>query len=193
MQRPGIRALEAHKSQFTAFVPYGGNPVTEHTVEQLAGSGLVEKIYLLTSGHGPVPSPRAIGPSWPATAIDSPQTRGCLSPSAALGDEQDNRKTPIVALNDGKTERLRLRHRHSFRPRHPRQLGRDCRPNPQAPVDNVPFLRELFKFDYLHVGDLLLCLVSGILSIMWFEALKFFSKRKNRGNGTVAGKSPSKG
>jgi hypothetical protein len=55
MKRPGIRALEAHKSQFTAFVPYGGNPGTEHTVEQLAGSGLVEKIYLLTPGTGPVP------------------------------------------------------------------------------------------------------------------------------------------
>jgi P-type Ca2+ transporter type 2C len=56
----------------------------------------------------------------------------------------------------------------------------------------VPFLRELFKFDYLHIEDLLLCLLSGILSIMWFEALKFFGRRKNGGNGAVAGKAPSK-
>jgi hypothetical protein len=55
MKRPGRRTLEAHTSQFTAFVPYGGNPVTEHTVEQLAGSGLVERIYLLTPGNEPVP------------------------------------------------------------------------------------------------------------------------------------------
>jgi Ca2+-transporting ATPase len=44
----------------------------------------------------------------------------------------------------------------------------------------VPFLRGLFQFDYLHPIDIVLCLTAGILSIMWFEALKFFTRRKNR-------------
>ena len=43
----------------------------------------------------------------------------------------------------------------------------------------VPFLRDLFQFDYLHPNDILLCLAAGTLSILWFEALKFFTRRKN--------------
>jgi Ca2+-transporting ATPase len=42
----------------------------------------------------------------------------------------------------------------------------------------VPFLRDLFKFAYLHPGDLLLCLASGAISILWFEALKLAHSHK---------------
>ena len=41
----------------------------------------------------------------------------------------------------------------------------------------MPFLRELFKFDLLHPRDLLICLVAGIVSVGWFEALKFIRHR----------------
>ncbi|HXZ38478.1 MAG TPA: cation transporting ATPase C-terminal domain-containing protein, partial [Thermodesulfobacteriota bacterium] len=43
----------------------------------------------------------------------------------------------------------------------------------------VPFLRELFHFTFLHPDDLLLCLVAGGFSILWFEGLKLFKKRAN--------------
>jgi hypothetical protein len=55
MKRPGNKATGVREAQFTAFVPYGGNSGTEWTVAQLAGSGLVGKIYLLTPGNKPVP------------------------------------------------------------------------------------------------------------------------------------------
>jgi len=38
----------------------------------------------------------------------------------------------------------------------------------------IPPLRNLFKFDRLHSFDLWLCLAAGTVSILWFEALKFF-------------------
>jgi Ca2+-transporting ATPase len=37
----------------------------------------------------------------------------------------------------------------------------------------VPFLRDLFRFSTLHPDDLLLCLASGVVSVLWFEALKW--------------------
>jgi len=43
----------------------------------------------------------------------------------------------------------------------------------------VPFLRDLFHFGMLHLNDLLLCFGAGIASILWFEAVKYFSRRKN--------------
>ncbi|HEX7573696.1 MAG TPA: glycosyltransferase family A protein, partial [Bacteroidota bacterium] len=55
MERTRKKDPATQKSLFTAFVPYGGNPATGHTVEQLAGSELVGKIYLLTPGNEPVP------------------------------------------------------------------------------------------------------------------------------------------
>jgi len=55
MKRPGHKAPSLQKPQFTAFVPYGGNPATEFTVAQLAGSALVGKVYLLAPGNEPVP------------------------------------------------------------------------------------------------------------------------------------------
>ena len=43
-----------------------------------------------------------------------------------------------------------------------------------ALVLSVPFLRGIFKFDALGPADLLICFAAGMLSIAWFEALKFF-------------------
>ncbi len=41
----------------------------------------------------------------------------------------------------------------------------------------VPFLRNLFRFSTLHPVDIAICFAAGIFSILWFEALKVFSKR----------------
>ncbi len=38
----------------------------------------------------------------------------------------------------------------------------------------VPFLRDLFSFATLHADDLVICLVAGAASILWFEWLKRF-------------------
>jgi Ca2+-transporting ATPase len=37
----------------------------------------------------------------------------------------------------------------------------------------VPYLRELFGFSLLHPIDLLVCLIAGSVSILWFDILKF--------------------
>jgi Ca2+-transporting ATPase len=42
----------------------------------------------------------------------------------------------------------------------------------------VPFLRDLFRFSTLHPDDLLLCLASGAVSVLWFEGLKWFRSRQ---------------
>ena len=42
----------------------------------------------------------------------------------------------------------------------------------------VPFLRSLFRFSALHPFDVAICLVSGIVSILWFEGLKLFNGRQ---------------
>jgi P-type Ca2+ transporter type 2C len=39
-------------------------------------------------------------------------------------------------------------------------------------VLNVPCIRELFHFNQLHAVDIAICVVGGIISILWFEALK---------------------
>jgi len=39
-------------------------------------------------------------------------------------------------------------------------------------VLNVPFVRELFHFNQLHVVDVAICIAGGIVSILWFEAIK---------------------
>jgi Ca2+-transporting ATPase len=41
----------------------------------------------------------------------------------------------------------------------------------------VPFLRNLCHFSILHPLDLLLCVLAAAVSIVWFEALKFFRRR----------------
>lgn len=41
----------------------------------------------------------------------------------------------------------------------------------------VPFLRDLFHFSTLHADDLAICLAGGVLSILWFEAVKVFRRK----------------
>ena len=41
----------------------------------------------------------------------------------------------------------------------------------------VPFLRDLFGFALLHPDDLLICLVAGLASMAWFEAIKVVRSR----------------
>ncbi len=43
----------------------------------------------------------------------------------------------------------------------------------------VPFLRSLFRFSTLHPLDLVICLSSGMVSILWFEGLKMFNGRQS--------------
>ncbi len=42
----------------------------------------------------------------------------------------------------------------------------------------VPLLRHLFSFSFLHADDLLISLLSGLVSILWFEGLKLWNRRK---------------
>jgi Ca2+-transporting ATPase len=42
----------------------------------------------------------------------------------------------------------------------------------------VPFLRTLFLFDMLHPFDLAICFAAGMVSILWFEALKVVRRRQ---------------
>lgn len=43
----------------------------------------------------------------------------------------------------------------------------------------VPFMREMFHFGTIHLADLIICLAAGIISVAWFEFLKFiFMKLK---------------
>lgn len=42
----------------------------------------------------------------------------------------------------------------------------------------VPFLRNLFSFQALHLTDLLICLGAGIISILWFEIFKWLRYRQ---------------
>lgn len=36
----------------------------------------------------------------------------------------------------------------------------------------TPFLRDLFHFQFMHFNDLLIALIGGIVSLLWFEGLK---------------------
>lgn len=49
----------------------------------------------------------------------------------------------------------------------------------------IPALRTLFGFGYLHLSDILTCLIAGMVSIAWFEGLKIF--RERRGNASENG------
>jgi P-type Ca2+ transporter type 2C len=42
----------------------------------------------------------------------------------------------------------------------------------------VPFMRDLFRFAFLGGADIAICIGAGILSVMWFEALKYFTHRR---------------
>ncbi len=39
----------------------------------------------------------------------------------------------------------------------------------------IPFLRGLFKFSLLHCTDIVICLIAGTISILWFEGLKLLN------------------
>ena len=41
-----------------------------------------------------------------------------------------------------------------------------------------PFLNNLFHFSLLHLDDLLICLIGGIVSLLWFEALKLIGNHR---------------
>ncbi|MDZ8051163.1 MAG: cation-translocating P-type ATPase [Aulosira sp. ZfuVER01] len=43
----------------------------------------------------------------------------------------------------------------------------------------VPLLRHLFRFSFLHFEDLVISLVSGVFSILWFEGLKIWRRQKS--------------
>jgi Ca2+-transporting ATPase len=45
----------------------------------------------------------------------------------------------------------------------------------------VPFLRNLFRFSVLHPLDLFICIAAGVVSILWFEVLKWINNRRNPG------------
>ena len=44
----------------------------------------------------------------------------------------------------------------------------------------IPLLRELFQFAYLHFEDLVVALLSGIASIIWFEFLKWKNPQEKK-------------
>ena len=42
----------------------------------------------------------------------------------------------------------------------------------------VPFMQRLFHFQMLHPVDLVICLLAGIISVLWFEGLKFVRRHR---------------
>jgi Ca2+-transporting ATPase len=48
-----------------------------------------------------------------------------------------------------------------------------------AVVLYVPTFQRLFHFNILHTDDILFCIGGGILSILWFEALKYFRRKRS--------------
>ncbi len=44
----------------------------------------------------------------------------------------------------------------------------------------VPWLRDLFHFEILNGVDVLICVGAGLVSVLWFEVVKYFSRKKNR-------------
>lgn len=44
----------------------------------------------------------------------------------------------------------------------------------------IPFLRKFFHFNTLHLVDFIICLIAGVISIIWFEVLKIISIKKNK-------------
>jgi Ca2+-transporting ATPase len=43
----------------------------------------------------------------------------------------------------------------------------------------VPYVKDLFHFSTLHFIDLVICLITGIISILWFEGFKILKKRRS--------------
>jgi Ca2+-transporting ATPase len=46
-----------------------------------------------------------------------------------------------------------------------------------ALVLNIPFLREIFRFSLIHPVDVAICVTAGLLSVVWFELFKLFSRK----------------
>jgi Ca2+-transporting ATPase len=46
----------------------------------------------------------------------------------------------------------------------------------------LPWLRELFRFSILHPIDLFVCFISGVFSILWFELLKIWQRKRQAFN-----------
>jgi Ca2+-transporting ATPase len=44
----------------------------------------------------------------------------------------------------------------------------------------VPWLRDLFHFGILHLVDILVCVGAGAVSVLWFEVVKYFSRKKRQ-------------
>ena len=44
----------------------------------------------------------------------------------------------------------------------------------------VPFLGDLFRFGALHPNDLAVCFGAGVVCILWFELVKYFSRPKTK-------------
>jgi Ca2+-transporting ATPase len=44
----------------------------------------------------------------------------------------------------------------------------------------VPWLRDLFHFSILNLTDVLICIGAGLLSVLWFEGVKYFSRKKRQ-------------
>jgi Ca2+-transporting ATPase len=42
----------------------------------------------------------------------------------------------------------------------------------------VPPLRALFRMDFLHADDIVICVGAGLLSVAWFEALKYVTHHR---------------
>ncbi len=42
----------------------------------------------------------------------------------------------------------------------------------------LPFLRDLFRFSVLHPFDIFICIVAGVVSVLWFEVMKAMSVRR---------------
>ncbi|HNV69624.1 MAG TPA: cation-translocating P-type ATPase, partial [Candidatus Ozemobacteraceae bacterium] len=45
-------------------------------------------------------------------------------------------------------------------------------------VLRVPFLMQMFKFEYLHINDIAICFGAGVGSLIWFEGFKAAFRRK---------------
>jgi len=44
----------------------------------------------------------------------------------------------------------------------------------------VPFLQRLFRFEAPRIDDLLVCLAAGLMSVMWFEAIKVINSWRRK-------------
>jgi len=44
----------------------------------------------------------------------------------------------------------------------------------------VPFLQELFQFSQLHLVDIAICIVAAVVSVVWFELLKVYMRRRRK-------------